>query len=48
MTTRKIIREQTGARAATAATRVLRSPKSTRDQRTAAGSRLTQLPDRLR
>ena len=43
---RKGNKEQTSARAASAASRVLRNPKSGKDARTAAGSALTQRPDK--
>jgi len=38
--------EQTSKKAATAASKVLKNPKSTKDEKTAAGSALTQAPDK--
>lgn len=38
--------EQTGKKAASAAGRVLADPKSTKDQRTAAATALTQAPNK--
>lgn len=38
--------EQTSKKAATAASKVLKNPKSTKDAKTAAGSALTQAPDK--
>ena len=43
---RKSNKEVTSARAASAAAKVLRDPKSTKDQKSAAASALTQRPDR--
>ena len=37
--------EQTGKKAATAASEVLKNPKSSKDAKTAAGSALAQTPD---
>lgn len=39
-------KEQTGKKAATAASKVLRDPKSTKEAKTAAASALTQAPNR--
>lgn len=39
-------REETGEKAASAAGKVLRDPKSTPDAKTAAASALTQAPDK--
>ena len=38
--------EKTGKKAATAASKVLKDPKSSKDAKTAAGSALTQSPDK--
>lgn len=40
--------EQTSKKAGSAASRVLRNPRSTKDARTAAGSALTQRPNRTK
>lgn len=38
--------EQTSKKAATAASKVLKNPKSTKDEKTVAASALTQAPDK--
>lgn len=38
--------EQTSKKAASAASKVLKDPKSSKDAKTAAGSALTQAPDK--